>query len=232
MAIRHYLAMTASEMRACRHFPENTAWMACHLSPYGAGLSAMPKTLKPESLLILDDCTPIYRHDPALILEELQNCVQELALWGVLLDFQRPGYPGELALAKTLTEGLRCPVAVSELYAGETDGAVFLAPTPLTVPLKKALDPWKEREIWLDTSLGGEEISLSPNGAAARPTSQRESPETGHSDETLHCHYQIRTEEEKAIFTLWRTREDLDALLQEAEAWGIKTAVGLYQELK
>ena len=48
----------------------------------------------------------------------------------------------------------------------------------------------------------------------------------------LHCHYTIETNEKAARFTLWRTKEDLEALLEEAEKSGIVGYVGLYQELQ
>ena len=52
MAITPFLAMTAAEIEHSTPLPPNVAWMACHFSPYGAGLSNLPKNLPAGSLLI------------------------------------------------------------------------------------------------------------------------------------------------------------------------------------
>ena len=56
--------------------------------------------------------------------------------------------------------------------------------------------------------------------------------EQGFADEQLHCHYRAETGDDFARFILWRTREDLHDLAQEAERLGIKALVGLWQEWK
>ena len=91
MAIAPFLAMTAAEICACPVLPPKIAWMACHFSPYGLGLSNLPKTLPPGSLLMVDDITPPHKHDPALIGKQLHSCVEALQCSAVLLDFQRIG---------------------------------------------------------------------------------------------------------------------------------------------
>ena len=53
----------------------------------------------------------------------------------------------------------------------------------------------------------------------------------GFADEALHCHYRIQENPDRVDFTLYRTREDLDALMQEAAQLGVTLAVGLWQEL-
>ena len=45
MAIGRYFAMTAAEIRGCSALPAGIAWMACHFSPYGTGLSNLPPEL-------------------------------------------------------------------------------------------------------------------------------------------------------------------------------------------
>jgi len=42
----------------------------------------------------------------------------------------------------------------------------------------------------------------------------------------------VETTPSVARFTLWRTRADLEALAREAAGMGIRTLVGLYQDLK
>lgn len=120
---------------------------------------------------------------------------------------------------------------MSEPYAGGLDCPIFLPPAPLDVPLSDHLVPWKGREIWLELALDGVIITLTPEGAGTAPLPISEKPEDGHGEETLHCHYHIQLQEEQAKFTLFRTPEDLETLLDEAEKLGVTNAIGLYQEL-
>ena len=231
MAIVRYLAVTAGEMAASVSLPPRIAWMACHFSPYGTGLANLPQRLPPESLLILNARTPICGHDPVLIAAQLEECAERLGCSGVLLDLQRPGQPQTRELVSCLCRMVSVPIAVSECYAGEVPCPVFLPPPPPDEPLETYLESWKGREIWLEAATDGLEIQLREAGAAAAPLSCWEVPETGgFADEGLHCHYQSRVQEDCAVFTLWRTRADLDELLTEAEEFGVTTAVGLYQE--
>ena len=231
MAIVPFLAMTAAEIRNISVLPPKVAWMACHFSPYGLGLSNLPKELPPGSVLIVDDVTPPHGHDPVLIAEQLSARVEDLQCCGVLLDFQRKGYEETKSIAKHLASALPCPVAVSECYANGLDCPVFLPPLPPSVSLKEHLAPWKEREVWLELGLDGEILTLTEAGCQAVPFSCQTHGGEGFADDTLHCHYTIETNEKAARFTLWRTKDDWEELLEEAEALGITTVVGLYQEL-
>ena len=231
MAIRTFLAMTAAEMCAAKQIPEQIGWMACHFSPYGTGLSNLPKELPPGSLLILNDRIPIHGHDPERIAAQLQNILSRQGCAGLLLDFQRPGCAETARLAEHLSGRLPVPTAVSADYAGDFDGAVFLPPAPHHLPLVKHLAPWQGREIWLELAIDAEQIAVAETGVSAVPLSPFDIPEWGHREETLHCHYRAEIMEDAVKFTLWRTRENVDALLAEAEGLGVSTAVGLYQEL-
>lgn len=231
MASAHYLAMTASEFAAVSPLPEKTGWMACHFSPYGTGLSNLPPALPPASLLILNDRIPICGHDPERIEAQLHQAVKTLDCAGVLLDFQAPGNVNLQQMAAHLTAALPCPVAVSDGYAAELDCPVFLSPCPHHTPLAEHMAPWQDKELWLDLAVDAETITLTKEGAVILPLPLGEIPEGGHWDKTLHCHYRTETGADFARFTLWRTKEDLDALAQEAEELGIRTLVGLWQEL-
>ena len=230
MAIAPFLAMTAAEMLTASSLPPKIAWMAYHFSPYGQGLSNLPKELPPGSLLMVDDITPPHGHDPVLITEQLTKCAESLQCCGILLDFQRQGCEETQAIAKYLTSALPCPTAVSECYAQELDCGVFLSPMPPSVPLETYLSSWKGREIWLELGTDGEIITLTEKGAEASLLPYPDSEITGFAEERLHCHYKIETNEKSAGFTLWRTQEDWAQLLEEAEALGITGTVGLYQE--
>ncbi len=228
MGIPHYLAMTAAELSKFEP-PEHTAWLACHFSPYHNGLSNLPVFLAPGSLLILDDSTPIEDHDPETVKNQLIQCVETWQCGGALLDFQRPQRPELLDLAAYLTASLPCPGAVSHLYAKELNCPVFLPPPPLHSSLESHLSPWEGRDIWLETALDSEALVLTEEGCRIRTAA--EIPETGFADEKLHCHYRAEVADSEARFTLWRTGEDLEELLTEAEALGVTTSVGLWQEL-
>lgn len=229
MAIRHYLAMTAAEIRGCGAMPPFSAWMACHFSPYSTGLSALPRALPPGAMLVLDDITPIHGHDPGRILDQLQERTEALKLDGVLLDFQRPGYGEAAALAEHLSKKLTCPVGVSDLYAGE-GGAVFLPPLSLTCFLEEYAARWQGRELWMEVSPLGETITLTDRGASTEALPPSGFPREGFREERLHCRYRSTVEPDRVEFRLWRDRQDWEALLAAAEKRGVTRTVGLYQQ--
>lgn len=230
MAIPLYLAMTAAEFRRNTALPKYPAWLSCLFSPYSTGLSNIPAQLPPGSLLILSDRTPVCGHDPKLVKAQLEEAIARLCCSAVLLDLQRTGCDAAMTIAKELT-ALPCPTAVSQGYAEEMDCPVFLPPVPPDVPLEEYLQPWDDREVWLEIAMDSRVIKLTGQGAeyCLRPVGGQ--TDAGRKDETLHCHYTIRTEGDVAEFTLFRTREDTVDLLEEAEKLGVKLAVGLYQEL-
>lgn len=231
MAIRPFLAMTAAEIQSIQSFPERIGWMACHFSPYGNGISNLPRELPPGSLLILNDRIPIHGHDPEVIAGQLRQCFDGCQCHGLLLDLQRPDCPETARLVRHLSGELSCTVAVSEWYAQESSGPVLLPPLPHHIPLAEYITPWKSRDIWLEIALDEEIITLTEKGCAVTSLPSFHLPEHGFAEENLHCHYHIKFTENRADFTLWRTKEDLKALLCEASNHGISTAVGLYQEL-
>lgn len=231
MAIHPFLAMTAEEMRNCPQIPEKIAWMSCHFSSCGRGLTNLPSSLPPDSLLILDDSTPICGHDPEWVIEQLAECISKLECCGLLLDFQQKPNSESDKFVSILTASLPCPVVVSDRYAKNAACPVFLSPVPPSVALQSHIAPWKGRDIWLELALDGELITLTEHGAEAAPLSTIHPDKPGFCEDDLHCHYKIDLEENAAHFTLWRTREDLDALITEAEALGVSCCIGLYQEL-
>ncbi len=229
MAIPLYLAMTAAEFSTCTALPEKIAWMACHFSAYGTSVSNLPRTLPEGSLLILNDRTPVHGHDPHRIADALAQAAAELKCSGVLLDFQRPGCEETAKIAKAL-QALPCPVCVSECYAQALPCPVFLPPVPPHRPISEHLAPWAGREIWLEAALEGEELTLTESGChISSPGVPIQNPE--HTDEALFCRYRIAVEERCARFFLYRSRDDLAALLDAAGKLGVSRAVGLWQEL-
>ena len=228
MAIDIYLALTAAEFRHCTALPRHCAWLSCLFSPYGRGISNIPKQLPPDSLLVLSDRTPVCGHDSEVIKAQLEEIITALSCCGLLLDFQRPDCPEVAKIAACLTT-LPCPVAVSANYAKELACPVFLPPVPLDVPIVEYLAPWQNREIWLEAATQTTAIILTDRGAKYEAFSE-DVPLT-HREANLHCHYHIQLGKDSAVFHLKRTKEDLENLLCQGETMGITRAVGLYQEL-
>lgn len=232
MAVSRYLAMTAAEIHAARELPPQLAYMACHFSSYGLGLSNFPDSLPPGSLLIVNDRTPISGHDSGVIAAQLTELVSAFACEGVLLDFQRPGCAETADLCSVLTSNLSCPVCISDLYAGELSCPVFLPPPALNQLLQDHIRTWARREVWLEAALDAACITVTEKGNhySYQPyaTPEREC----FTDETLHCRYWQEVSPEEIKFHLYRTEEDLESLLEEAETLGVKKIIGLYQQLK
>ena len=229
MAIPLYLAKTAAEFAQIAKQPEHLAWMACHFSPYGTGITNLPSMLPKNSLLILNDRTPVHGHDPNRVKDTVDAIVEQQKCCGVLLDFQRPDLPETTQIIRELLS-LPCPVCVSALYAKGLDCPVFLPPVPLTATVEEHLAPWQDREIWLETALESLQCRVTEKGSVFTPNAMPISPKQKESH--MHCHYHIDIEENSAMFTIWRTTGDLQELLLEAERYGVKQAVGLWQELK
>ncbi len=231
MAIPLFLAMTGWEIRKNAEFSQNIAWMACHFSPYGTGLSNLPNALPPGSMVILNDRTPVCGHDPALIAAQLAAVVEENQCMGVLLDFQRPDEQETAAIAEILVQELNCPVGVSHYYAQKLSCPVFLPPVPLHVLPEEYLAPWQGREIWLECALDGATITVTAEGSAVTPLPYPELENYRHRDANLCCHYEIDITEKRAQFHLSRTHDDLHDLLAIAEKINVTHAIGLFQEL-
>lgn len=230
MAIPLYLAQTTAEMRICEKIPDRVGWMACHFSPYGTGLTNLPKDLPPHSLLILNDRTPIHGHDANRIFDQLHETVQKFQCTALLLDFQRRGCSESGQLAEKLLS-LPCPVCVSESYAEKLECPVFLPPIPLDQTPNKYLQAWQGREIWLEAALDTLMITVTETGSQYTPLQHGDEPEYPHFDDSLLCHYSIQLLPKKAVFTLQRSKEDLRTLLEKVESHGVTRAVGLWQEL-
>ena len=146
------------------------------------------------------------------------------------MDFQRIGCEETRAIAEYLVEVLPCPTVVSEGYARNLNCPVFLPPVPPSVPIEEHLTPWKDREIWLELGLDGEILTLTEAGCEVTPLPHPDLDAQGFVEKKLCCHYQIATNEKSARFTLWRTMEDLNYLLEDIKTHGIIEALGLYQE--
>lgn len=231
MGLKPYLAMTAAEFHSACTLPSRLGWMACHFSCYGLGLSNIPDSLPKGAMIIVNDRTPVEKHDPQIILSQLQELTDRCKPDCILLDFQRPDQEKTTLIAQTLCENLTCPVGVSESYAKDLDCPVFLPPPPLHQPLKEYLEPWNGREIWLEAALTAQTVTITEAGSKFEMSQPASLPEPYFIEENLHCSYHIQCKQDAAVFTLLRDKQQLGALLEEAECLGIQLAVGLYQQL-
>jgi hypothetical protein len=98
-------------------------------------------------------------------------------------------------------------------------------------PLTKRCGAWQGREKWLELVPQTLRYTITPD-YSRRETLEQAAREYPHRDASLCCSYRIETEKNRAIFTLERTAEDLQALLRQAEELGFTRAVGLYQQLR
>lgn len=225
-----YLAMTAAELQYTASPPEHTAWMACHFSPYGTGLTNIPASLPPDSLLILNDRTPVSGHDPQRVSDTLQEAVDRLQCSGILLDFQHLDCPQTASIAAKIAE-LPCSVGICAPYARDLECAVFLPPVPLLETPEAYLSQWHGREIWLEAALDCAQITLTEAGTSMTALPSHADPCCSFAEEELCCHYSIAVSNTEAVFTLQRRKDDLTKLLSNAKKLGVTKFVGLYQEL-
>ncbi len=224
MALPVYLAMTPQEIAACPQLPEHIAWLACHFSPYGTGLAGLPQGLPPGSLLILDDRIPVWHHDPALVARQLAEAVEQTEAAGVLVDFQ-----GRSSRLKDIAAAVLEAIPTAAVTAGLLDeGAVLVPPIPPGEIPADCLKPWEERDIWLELSPSPIQITVDEKGSRSAPYTGP-LPETVFRDEALCCSYGTEVFHDRGVFTLFRTAEDIKALLQAVPNIH---PVGLYQELK
>ena len=139
MSINCYLAMTAAEFSSAETLPQHVAWMACHFSCYGAGISNLPTQLPPKSIVIVNDRTPISGHDPQMIAGQLRELIEAFDVHAVLLDFQRPDVAQTQELVNHLVDNLPCPVGVTQYYLKGHDNPVFLPPVPLDMTAEEKM---------------------------------------------------------------------------------------------
>lgn len=225
-----YLAMTAAEIYHTASLPPKLAYMACHFSSYGTGLSNLPNRLPEGSILILNDRIPICGHDENLIVQQLLSLSETFSCPWILLDLQRPTQE-YTPLITALWEGLSGKIAVSQLYAKPFSCPVFLSPLPVGCTLEKHIEPWKDRPLWLDISCETAKITVTADGSHREALSYEAVEDLPLHSDILHCSYQISVKPDRAEFTLSRTKTHLPELLAEGMSLGISRFIGLYQQL-
>ena len=223
-----FLAQTNRE--SGKAVPERFAYMALHFSPYSKGLSNMPATLPQGSLLLLDDSMPPQNHDAKVVTNQLVEMIEQFTPAGILLDFQRPKTRELEKIATSVVQALPCPVGVPQDYARDLGCPVLLPPPPVNKELEDYLRPWLRQGIFLEIAPEAVEITVTEKGSSQLKIPLVQS--LGLSDSRLCCHYSVEVFPDKAIFTICRYKEDLVALVQEAEKLGVLGCVGLHEELQ
>ena len=224
-----YLAATMRELE--EFLPKKAAFLSCHFSAAGQGLSNLPSDLPKKSLLLVDDSMPVCGHDPGVVVKQLQDLVEKFDLNAILLDFQGEKDTQLLHMAKAILQGVPCPVAVTEQYAKELGCPVFLSSSPVDTALHRHLSRWLEQGVFLEIAPGGMQIEVTQAGCKKVPISFGNTQFLSLFHEELCCHYHVEVFNDKAVFTLGRTNEDLAQLADKALALGALGVVGLYQEL-
>lgn len=225
MPFKFFLAQTAAEIMQPLPTNAKKAWMACHFSPYGTGLSNLPDHLPEGSMVIVNDLMPVAGHDPERIARQLKEIVQVCQCSRVLLDFQRSGEGRTADIAKAIVQALPCLVGVSEVYAKGLACPVFLPPLPLHMPLQDYIVPWQGRPVWLEIMPDCAAYTITEDGC--KKASCEAAGAFPHFDERACCRYRIEDMEEAVHFTLRRGFEEL-ALLRQSEQ--IDCFVGLHQK--
>lgn len=231
MALTLYLAMTCAEIQNCQPLPAHIAWMACHFSPYGSGLSNMPQQLPEGSVLILNDRIPPQGHDPKLVASQLAQTAEKQAAARILLDFQRPGCNETAAVVSEVLQVAPCPTAVTPAYAAQHNCPVFLSPA-LRQPLQAQLANWDGREVWLEALPECQVITVTEQGSRIVTNPLPGPVVESQLVETLFCRYRREQGDDHISFTVWRDHEMLSQFLTAAEELHVPCAIGLYQQLR
>lgn len=229
MEIPMFLAMTAGEVSGAEELPPHLAWMACHFSPYGTGLSNIPRSLPKGSMLMLNDRMPPDWHDPELAADMLVDVAKRLECSCILLDFQRPENAKTASVVEAVLKQADRPVGVSSCYAEGLSCPVLVPPVPPHLTPEEYLIPWKGREIWLEWSLMGTEIEVTAEGSRYTSLPQFVPSEKAHFDDELGCRYDICVEEERVVFRLGRLPQDIDVVMEKSQECGVALRVGLWQ---
>ena len=227
MGIPQYLAMTDGEIAACACLPPRLARMGCHFSD--DGLVELPQVLPGGALLVVDDRVPMAAQDPEHILAQLTEALEKLSCTGLLLDFQQAENAPQRELVRLLARELTLPLAAPPAYAAE-GCRLFLPPVAADQTIEEALSPWAGKKIWLDTAPAAVRLELTKQGCTRTPL-PRMAASGIFKDPGLCCNYSIEPTLNGGFqFTLYRDHCCIEAILEQAAAFGAELAVGLSQE--
>lgn len=231
MDFQCYIAMTAAEYSIAEKLPENIAWMACHFSCYGTGLSNFPPALAENSMIIINDILPPSAHDPEEIADQLRHLKESCHFSSILLDFQRERTSKSEIIAKHICRSLDCPVGVCENYADCGNGTIFINMPKPHHALSDILSQWNGYEIWLEAAIETEMAVIRKDNCQLSSTHYIEPDETYLTSTALQNRYKLDVLENHIELTYTRDIHQLKLLLKEAKDAGVMRAIGLYQQL-
>lgn len=227
-----YHAMTAAEWLTAPKLPEMPAWMACHFSPYGTGLSNLPKMLPADALIMVSDRISPAGHDAALMVSQLADLTAAFKPAAIVLDLEAPENDFCRELARQCCKLKNVEVAVASRYAQDLPCSVFLSAAQLWTKPEDWLQPWEGRTIWAESVLQRGLVTVTDEGAAYKELPWEEPEEGLAVDEELQVAYRIRETKDAVEVMLWRGRKELDTWMQMLKGLGISRFLGLYQQLR
>ena len=220
-----YLCMTPGEFQTANTLPAYPGWMSCRFSPYGKGLSNLPKEFPTKMMLMVDDLYPANGHDPLQIAQELLGIADRIDC--ILLDFQRPDVPLTKEIVDAITRALPCPIGISQHYA-LPGHPVLIPPVPEDMPFTQYFNKWQSRELWLEVTTAPLCLEISENGCCEAEALNFDRPE--YFCRELHCHYKILQKDDRFLFLFRRKPEDINAFCELVSPFGVTRAIGLRQE--
>lgn len=228
MSIPVYLAMTAADFSS--PLPERAAWMAVHFSVASRGISNVPTSLPPGSLVILNDQIPWNGHSTGQICSGLGELLLRTRADGLLLDFERPPRPETMELAGALAvccQAMGCPVAMPPAYSSQVPSALFLLPGLGSGPLPE------NREVWAELSPTALRAVIGEDGVRKEATEpwaalREAANHPVFREPELGCLYFSRASDAEVEVQLFDTRETLVERLGRYPQ--ITRAVGSYRE--
>lgn len=227
-----YLAITAQEFTHFRELSSTLCYMACHFSLSGEDLSNLPISLPANTIVCIDDSTPIANHNVEVVTRQINALVETHHPCGILLDFQRPDNPRALDMIKSIISCVNCPVAVSHIYASKFQCPVFLPPLPYRLTIEEYLKPWVNREIWLELGTDMEMAIITEDAFSIEHI--YDTPENHYflDDPSLLCHYCINVKQDHIALYFQRTKTDLEQIQRAAKKLGVSKFIGLWQQLQ
>lgn len=220
-----YLCMTPGEFRTTNNLPPYPGWMSCHFSPYGKGLSNLPREFPAKMMLVVDDLYPANGHEPHQIAQELLGIADRIDC--ILLDFQRPDVPLTKKIVDAIARTLPCPIGISQHYA-LPGHPVLIPPIPEDMAFPQYFENQQSSELWLEVTTSPLCLEISESGCIETEALDFDRPE--HFCRDLLCHYKILQEDGRFVFLLWRKPEDIHALCEIVSPFGVTRAIGLLQE--
>lgn len=216
-----YPVVTAEDFSCFPPGEQPIAWLGMHFSPQDSSITAVPSSLPPNSILILDDRVPPPEQGCGKLLLQLESIIGRLSPEGVYLDFQRPGLSSSRRFSEAFRERFPALTAVSHYYADKSSPIVVLPPPPLYQDLQKFIEPWQGHTVWVEQAPTEWKLTVTEKGMKPLETAIS-AHSHGNYCPVLCSYYSIQTSTDRAVFTLWTTEESLRSQSQLLQALGVQ----------